>query len=485
MATSQLWYLNTFTLCGFLILKLILVTKSAYAYEITGSKWVGAETEFYINIEGISGTGILWNSAFITALDEWTSETSFTFNWKQEYRNPCEDDGFNGVDFVEDYCGSEFGKATLGISLSRYRYTILGEPDIVESDIILNGSEKFDIFGGARPPFGPLSNKYDFSRVALHELGHVIGLEHEDTKRAIMAPEISDIDRLQPDDIAGVKALYSGLDSCEIKDLKFGITVAALETDDCTVQELTVGGDDTSYIDIYRFQLHGTTKLEFLMSSPVLESVLILATSNLEYLGVDSNIFGDCNSTLTSTLEAGNYLLLANTYNEEMKESCTLTGPYQLKAVLLSPQVLGANSSLLGGSSSAQFRGGITIDNGASYGNRFKPEDSLDMTAEITMDPAHIGQAGFLVVGAFLDDQILFLNEQGEFEYANPVPNPLTRAASKVLGSDESITIFTDLVPATLGIESIVVDFFIGYGLDSNPDELYFHQIPLNLTISP
>ena len=107
------------------------------------------------------------------------------------------------------------------------------------------------------------------------------------------------------------------------------------------------------------------------------------------------------------------------------------------------------------------------------------------MTAEIAMDPDHIGQAGFLVVGAFLDDQILFLNEQGEFEYANPIPNPLTRAASKVLGSDESITIFTDLVPATLGIESIVVDFFIGYGLDSNPEELYFHQIPLNLTISP
>jgi len=225
--------------------------------------------------------------------------------------------------------------------------------------------------------------------------------------------------------------------------------------------------------------------LEFTMNSSVLESVLILATSKLEYLDVDSDTDGDCNSTLTSTLGPGNYLLLANTYDQSIKESCQLSGPYELKAVFLTPQVLGANSSLLGGSSSAQFRGGITIDNGASYGNRFKPEDSLDMTAEITMDPAHIGQAGFLVVGAFLDDQILFLNEQGEFEYANPIPNPLTRAASKVLGSDESITIFTDLVPATLGIESIVVDFFIGYGLDSNPEELYFHQIPLNLTISP
>ena len=474
--------LNFFTFFG---LVLISVTRPACAFELSGSKWLGAETEFYVNIEGISGTGLQWNTAFITAMEEWNTETLFTFDWKEEYRNPCENDGVNGVDFVEDYCGSEFGQSTLGITVTRYESTILGEPNLVQADIILNGSEKFDIFGGALPSFGPLSDKFDFRRAALHELGHVIGLEHEETMQAIMAPEISDIDRLQPDDIAGVKALYSGLDNCRIKDLNFGMTNAALDSSDCSVQELTVGGDDTSYIDIYRFELQGTTKLEFTMSSSVLESVLILATSKLEFLAVDSDTYGDCNSTLTSTLEAGNYLLLANTYDQAVKDSCTLIGPYQLKTVFLSPQVLGSNSSLLGGSSSAEFRGGITADDGASYENRFKPGDSLDMTAEIAMDPAHIGQAGFLVVGAFLDGQILLLNEQGEFEYADPIPDPITRAVSKVLGTDESITVFTDLVPAALGIESLVVDFFFGYGLDSNPEEIYFHQVPLNLVISP
>ena len=478
-------YTKNFNFFAFFGLILIAATKSTCAFELTGSKWLGAETDFYVSIEGASGTGILWNTAFITAMEEWNAETLFTFDWKEEYRNPCENDGVNGVDFVGDYCGSEFGEGVLGITVARYESTILGKPNLVQADIILNGSEKFDIFGGALPPFGPLSDKFDFRRAALHELGHVIGLEHEDTIPAIMAPDMSDIDRLQPDDIAAVKALYGGLDNCEIKDLDFGITQAALDSSDCRVQELTVGGDDTSYIDIYRFELHGTTKLEFTMSSSVLESVLILATSKLEFLAVDGDTYGDCNSSLTSTLEAGNYLLLANTYDQAVKDSCTLIGPYQLKAVFLSPQVLGSNSSLLGGSSSAEFRGGITADDGASYENRFKPGDSLDMTAEIAMDPAHIGQAGFLVVGAFLDGQILLLNEQGEFEYPDSTLSPITRAASKVLGTDESITVFTDLVPAALGIESIVVDFFFGYGLDSNPEEIYFHQIPLNLVISP
>ena len=95
--------LNFFTFFG---LVLISVTRPACAFELSGSKWLGAETEFYVNIEGISGTGLQWNTAFITAMEEWNTETLFTFDWKEEYRNPCENDGVNGVDFVEDYCGS-------------------------------------------------------------------------------------------------------------------------------------------------------------------------------------------------------------------------------------------------------------------------------------------------------------------------------------------------------------------------------------------
>jgi predicted phage tail protein len=54
----------------------------------------------------------------------------------------------------------------------------------------------------------------DFRRVALHEFGHVLGLNHPDqagqTVSSVMRSNTGDIDRLQPDDIAGVQALYSG-----------------------------------------------------------------------------------------------------------------------------------------------------------------------------------------------------------------------------------------------------------------------------------
>ena len=52
----------------------------------------------------------------------------------------------------------------------------------------------------------------DLHRVAIHEFGHFWGLDHPDergqTVPAIMNSAVSSIDRLQPDDINGITALY-------------------------------------------------------------------------------------------------------------------------------------------------------------------------------------------------------------------------------------------------------------------------------------
>jgi hypothetical protein len=52
----------------------------------------------------------------------------------------------------------------------------------------------------------------DVRRAALHELGHVLGLDHPNdwgqSVEAVMNSRLSDIDALTPDDIAGAQALY-------------------------------------------------------------------------------------------------------------------------------------------------------------------------------------------------------------------------------------------------------------------------------------
>ena len=104
---------------------------------------------------------------------------------------------------------------------------------------------------------------------------------------------------------------------------------------------------------------------------------------------------------------------------------------------------------------------------------------------QIEIDPQHQGLAGFLVVAALLEEQTLLLNSLGQFVDSAANPGVIVRAANRVLSAIEELTVATDLIPAELGIDDIVVDFIIGYGLSSEPEEIYFHRVPLNLTVSP
>jgi hypothetical protein len=146
---------------------------------------------------------------------------------------------------------------------------------------------------------------------------------------------------------------------------------------------------------------------------------------------------------------------------------------------------VGNTTSLNGGSSSARFRAGVTADNGSSFGNRFSASDSLDLDVSIDIDPSHVGQAGFLIIAALVDGEILLLNQQGHFVNYTHNSAQLIKATTKVLSATEAFAVLTDFVPAEVGIESIIVDFFVGYGLDSEPAEVYFHQTPLNLIVVP
>jgi len=464
---------------------LILSGSEIIAFEIDGSKWPTGEIEFFVDMNGTAASGITWNTAFIAAMNDWNAETSFNFILREEHRDPCINDGLNSVDFSDDFCGSAFGNSTLAVTVRRFNPAILGEPKIAEANIIIDQTKEFNVYDGKLVQFG--IQGLDFRRIALHELGHAIGLDHETTNAAIMAPNISNLDRLQADDIAGAERLYDGVINCAVTELAFGSINNALDSNDCTVRELLPGSNDTSPIDLYRFSLTKPGILSLGMSSSTLDSVLLIADENLQVISFDNKSDNECDSSLSQLLQPGMYFLLANTFDTPVKSECGISGDYQLNATLSSAGVnpLGSSASLSGAAVNATFSGGISANNGVNFTNQFVPDASLDIIGRIDVDPQHVGQEGFLVVAAVVDQQILFLNEQGQFVDSAANPGVITRASTKALTAVEDISVVEDLVPASLGISELLVGFFFGYGLNSSPNELYYHTVPLNLIISP
>ena len=90
-------------------------------------------------------------------------------------------------------------------------YSDSGSRVFTETDVIFNNNIQWNSYRGPIHGTGAAAN-YDFHRVALHEFGHVLGLdhpnEHGQNVTALMNAVIGDLDHLADDDIAGAAFLY-------------------------------------------------------------------------------------------------------------------------------------------------------------------------------------------------------------------------------------------------------------------------------------
>jgi predicted Zn-dependent protease len=111
--------------------------------------------------------------------------------------------GRNDMFFAADMYGKAFGQDTLALTTWWYR-----NDKLIEADIGFNLSKRWDSYRGTTRP----GAVYDLRRVALHELGHVLGLghpnDHGQTVVAMMNGTIGSLDSLTVDDIDGIQELY-------------------------------------------------------------------------------------------------------------------------------------------------------------------------------------------------------------------------------------------------------------------------------------
>ncbi len=117
---------------------------------------------------------------------------------------PVDKNQINEMAFASNVFGKSFGENTLAVAT-----TWRSGNTRTEGDIIFNSARTWDSYaGGTRP------GVVDLRRVALHELGHNLGLDHPDEALppqnvgAVMNSRISSLDTLTMDDITGAQNLY-------------------------------------------------------------------------------------------------------------------------------------------------------------------------------------------------------------------------------------------------------------------------------------
>jgi hypothetical protein len=156
-----------------------------------------------------------WASRVADAANDWNEKTAFRFKIQGNGEPACkryaagvllrpeEQELRNGVEFGEQTCGGfeDFDPGVLAVC----HYFTGDGGFLLSTGIIFNEKHwSWSVYDG---PFR--DSEADFHRVALHELGHFMGLDHNDTEPSILATFVTDITELQQADIDGANQLYA------------------------------------------------------------------------------------------------------------------------------------------------------------------------------------------------------------------------------------------------------------------------------------
>lgn len=178
----------------------ILTTR---AYVLEGPKWPSGTVTLQLSLGNASGTlsdgNTNWNAAVAPALDMWNQQMgAIQLRGIMNSTAPVsQGDHVNSLAFASTFFGSSFGSNTLAITGYSYSGSTM-----IEADTLFNTAQPWDSYRGA------LRSSFDIQRVALHEVGHAIGLAHSSVAGAIMSPFIGNQYTPSADDVAGIQALY-------------------------------------------------------------------------------------------------------------------------------------------------------------------------------------------------------------------------------------------------------------------------------------
>ena len=164
-------------------------TTAHYTFFNGNPKW--PSSKYHLTYGFLPGTPSNAMGPVTRAFATWAGNTHFTFSQAQSYENADLKISFHKGDHGDGHPFDGPG----GTLAHAYRPS--------DGRFHYDGDEVWSV--GANP------GAYDLETVALHEIGHLLGLGHSSVEGAIMFPTIRSgvTQSLHGDDVQGIKALYN------------------------------------------------------------------------------------------------------------------------------------------------------------------------------------------------------------------------------------------------------------------------------------
>ena len=273
---------TTYLRCAIFLFLVAALADRAISYVLTGEAWPeGRNVLMQLELgptNAVLQDGLgTWDGSAAHALALWNQHLKqLRFTWVNNSTAPRgAHNGINTVSFSSSVYGEGFGSDTLAVTVW---WTTSSDPSVTnEADVLFNTAFHFNSYRG--PLQGDL---YDFHRVALHEFGHVLGLDHPDeggqSVEALMNSVISNLDHLALDDIAGAEALYGyHLTSVNAPDGQIGVPFSFQITSDNSPSSFSAIGLPPG--------LHLNTRTGLISGIPTVAAISVITVTAHSSLG--------------------------------------------------------------------------------------------------------------------------------------------------------------------------------------------------------